>query len=391
MVAAVPPPPVPLTPLAPGSTYAAAGDAVFVASARGDRLFVQRAALDGSRPTVVFRGPKAEQEEFPIGASPSLVAFASHLGRGPERLVSGPPGGPFAVRRLERETFIGHLWVSGTTILTQQIRLSLSKPIRFRSVVYEPGAAPRRLRLPWHGQAIDIAGDRVAFTSDRGLGVLNWLTGELLGIEPLTTNDVDVRDDGVVAASTEEGLFRWTPGSDPARLANIDAGQPQWAGARIVIDDGRWLRVVDASGGVRRLAVESATLGAPVVSGDRVVWSANGCLLSVSVDAGTAAAPAAGACPRAEVEVTDRFVELRRGRVPVRLRCVAAPTVGCRGILAVRGARRRFSMAARARKTVTLRFREPPQFGLRLRIVLVEPGGRRFVRQQSLALTDSNY
>ncbi len=77
----------------------------------------------------------------------------------------------------------------------------------------------------------------------------------------------------------------------------------------------------------------SASIDALVADERRVLWQANGCVLTAATDAAAATAPAAGPRPRSELFFDGEPGERadRRGRVAALLRRVAAAALGCRG------------------------------------------------------------
>jgi hypothetical protein len=102
----------------------------------------------------------------------------------------------------------------------------------------------------------------------------------------------------------------------------------------LVFDPGGRLRVIDPAGRIRRFGIPTRSLGDFTTEGSSVLWEANGCLLVDDVSAPPAATPDPGPCLRSELALdpADGLAFHLRHRLPVGLRCVAAPRA-CRGTL----------------------------------------------------------
>jgi hypothetical protein len=203
---------------------------------------------------------------------------------------------------------------------------------------------PREVAFAYPGEAESavFAGDFVAYrsgpTDGRDLGdvlvVRDWRTGAVLSSADLHDDigSIALRPDGRAAAHTvyDGDLYELRPG-EPPRLLTRRGGSPAYAGDSLVYrSDEAGLRVIEASGRIRRFGAPTASLTGFATDGSRVFWWANGCLLVDDVSAPPAAAPGPGPCPRSELALADRSSVRLAPTLPVKLRCVAAPRA-CRG------------------------------------------------------------
>jgi hypothetical protein len=161
------------------------------------------------------------------------------------------------------------------------------------------------------------------------------------------------------------------------------------------------LMVADPGGRPRRIGVPTESIGAFATSDRRVIWTANGCLLSANLTDAPATAPDPGPCPRTEAGVADSSSRIGHDRrLPLRVRCFAAPKA-CRGYVEVSldpgrrasttvsfsipaGARRTLAprITRRAYRRVARRGRAGALFGVL--IVTFDPDGRRNRRDDSV-------
>jgi hypothetical protein len=187
-----------------------------------------------------------------------------------------------------------------------------------------------------------FAGDLVAFAKSGGdqdgnlLVVRDWRTGAVRSSADLQDgfNSIALRPDGRAAVTTYEGaLYEVRPGAPPRLLTRQGGSAAAYAGDSLVYDPGERLRLIDASGRIRRLGAPTWSLGGFATDGSRALWVANGCLLVDDVSAPPAAAPGPGPCLRSEIALDARRANPYLAHtLPVRLRCVAAPRA-CRGAL----------------------------------------------------------
>jgi len=177
--------------------------------------------------------------------------------------------------------------------------------------------------------------------------VRDWRTGVVTTSAevPDSFQFIALRPDGRAAVLTYDGALYEVPPGSRARLLATDGGSAAaYAGDALVHDpDGR-LRVIDPSERPRAFGVPTRSLEGFATEGTQVVWIASGCLLADDVGAPAAAAPGPGPCVRAELQLErddDEPNPYLTHRLPVALRCVAAPGA-CRGRLRLEiGLRRR--------------------------------------------------
>ncbi|HEY6887306.1 MAG TPA: hypothetical protein VI300_05985 [Solirubrobacter sp.] len=375
----------------------AGGTALF---RRGEtfHLRVLSVPVDGSAAArELIRLPGAQDVE--ISASPQRAAFAFFSDRD-AYVLTGPPAGPFQ----KAPTSQGggsppyYATVNHDNLFT--VEEAPGDPFAFRHVAIEPGMPPRPLGLPGDANLLAYDGDLIAYNrGDTNVTVHDWRTGaERTIVLPDLPNQFDVRADGSLVASTYSGIYTVAPDGPPVLLARRGE-RAQFAGERIVYASSsvpagraRSLYAVDADGHARKIGVPSMTLGNFIPDADRVLWTANGCLLVADLAAPLAAAPQAGPCPRSEVGVIGTHAPIRSDRtVRLRLRCVAAPRA-CRGTFQLKlvneqggSSSVRFSIPAGGRTTLSPRLtragyaaaRRDPNVELSVEGVTVDPGGRR--------------
>lgn len=258
----------------------------------------------------------------------------------------------------------------------------------FRSVAYlvhEPGVPDRVPRVPRRAFAV-FAGELAAYPARGALVVRNWMTGALVRrVEPFDPDrGFDLRADGALAFVRDRVLYTAAPGGPVVRRARAganDYGGLAWAGDRVVLNRTKRLEGVEPDGTKRRLGPRSASIDGLVAGGDRVMWTANDCVLAARVTDGPADAPGPGPCAR--TEMNDAYFPVRRGGVVrFRLRCIAGPAGVCRGTLGLRrdgragSPERRFRLRAGTATVVPL-----PGRGGVVRRTTIDPGGRRFVER----------
>ena len=316
---------------------------------------------------------------------------------------TGPPLGPLTALGPPTGRWMP-FWheIEGDRVITTEWRdVSTS-----RWVVHEPGVAPRTVTA---AQGAEIAGDLVARLKGRTLTIRNWRTGAPVTRyrTPPEIPGFDMRADGAVVFTQLGGdVFESLPGASPRRIAR-NAGFAMFAGDRIVFPREvrrtgyARLQVRDPDGRVRPLGVPTATLSTFEVDDQRVLWQANGCLLTTLLTDPSARAAEAGVCPRSEIALPDevsRPVGSAR-RVLIRADCVSAAPPGCRGTVTLRDTfegvltkRQQFRIPVGRRGRVKVRLtrrgyaiakRMDRQIGgasVEVRTVSVDPDGRRRVQ-----------
>ena len=332
-------------------SWALAGDAILHARVRGRTLEVR----DGAKVVHRFEAPEGRISLAKLEASRDLAALIvstekRESGRRGEHLFAGPPAGPWGALA-PSDYFPGWQQVDGPNLFVMEVREDYQD---FRWVVREPGAEPRRLDLPKEAIMAVFTGDVVAYPlpergqpeddEPRRLVVRNWRTGEQRftarireGIEAL-----DVRADGRVVLNEDGGGILEVRDGRVRRLTRSGV-QPQYAGDRIVYvrhagrEGDERLKVLEPDGRVRAFGIPTAEVKGLVTDGERVLWSANGCLLVASVGGSAAREPGPGPCPRSELFLDRGEGAAMRpdGRVPLTLRCIAAAPSGCRGTVRV--------------------------------------------------------
>jgi hypothetical protein len=380
-----------------------AGDVALAGAIRGRVLTIRALPLDGATPAtdaLEFEAQEGAEPGYLLDASSERAAIVVSSEGDRSRAVqafAGPPRGPWEplgpLRAPQGDEFApGWHDVDGATLFTTEFRGDYRK---VRTIVREPGAAPREVDLPM-AFPLAFAGDFVAYgvpvkgqpedDEPRRLVLRNWRTGERRastivreGIEEL-----DVRPDGRVVVNDDGGGLLELRDGALRRLTRTGV-QPAYAGDRIVFvrqgeregDEG--LAVVEPDGRVRPFGVRTARLEGFDVDGSRVLWRANGCLLVADLTAAAAPAPSAGPCPRSELfmDDIDQPAVGRSRRVPLTLRCVAAPPPGCRGRVRVE----LVDEGPRGHDSTAVRFRIPSGRTRRLAPRLTRAAYRAAARQ----------
>ena len=397
--------------------YAIAGDAAVIlqTSRRGAR--VVRVPFDptAGRSTVFRFRARDGLATADLAASADLLAVGvvseerdSLETTGQE--FTGPPLGPLTAfgppRNTRGNAFLPVFHeVDGDRLITTETRGVTT----WRWVIHEQGAPAHTIQPPRDADGSDIAGDLVALLRGDELVVRNWRTGARLATHRIHGElfSLDLRADGAIVVGLEGGdIVAYMAGAPPRRIAR-HSGLPTFAGDRIVFvrqfrkTGYARLQVRDPNGRVRPIGVPSATMATFEVDEHRVLWQANGCLLTAPLAEPSARAPEPGVCPRSEMALPDevsRPVGSDR-RVLIRADCVAAAPPACRGTLTVRGVfgrglseRQRFRIPVGRRGRLKARLtrrgyaavkrmdRQIGGAGVEVRTVSVDPDGRRRVQ-----------
>jgi hypothetical protein len=345
-----------------------------------------------------------------LGASPQrvgivVIAADPETQTGYAQEFSGPPNGAWSALgpRVSLDSagpFPGLPEVDGANLFT--VSTVDEKTAQF--TVREGDAAPVPVTVPEPAELTRFAGDYVAFTDpdDTVVTVENWRTGAPLHA-PVEhgqgVNSLALRADGEVALGSDDGVKLIDPAG---RLTSLTSHgeEPVFAGSRIVYQNGERLMVADPGARPRPFGVPSATLGDFTADADRVLWEANGCLLTAPVTDPAAQAPDPGACARTELEVLDIHPVIKRDRkVRIHVRCVAAP-ITCRGRMRVElhglTAPARFSIPVGQRTTLTARLsraqlravrRTSTDLTVGVNTVTTDPDGRRHILDSALSGT----
>lgn len=424
--------PTALARTAPEQELALAGDAALVSRVSGRDLRIVALGAGGERTVGVRR--------VPAGASPDarLTASASRIGLvvttqtrrsdlASAELLSGPASGPLApLGPVVSSRGSGMLpvatHVDADRLIETRIRADLG---RVDHRVHEPGREPLAVALPEGSYVAAFAGDLLAYTrrgpgqpagdEDRVLVVAEWRTGvtRTRTAVPGGIESVDLAADGSALVGEDGGgVLEVAPGRAGMRRISRNGLLPQFAGRAAVYlrsgpreGDDR-LAIAAPGAAPRPFGVPSARIESFATDERRVVWTANGCVLTAPLDAPAAAAPDPGPCPRSELHFDDELSQRvgRDGRVPLLLRCVAAAPPGCVGRVELRSERERglgaarFTIPAGTRRRVVVRLgrkgvarvrRESRDgFGglLTVRAVSLDPEGRRSVLRDWLGV-----
>jgi hypothetical protein len=423
----------------PGATaLTLAGDQALFVLGTERRKRLLSIAIDGSSRAVDrfhFLTPGTAGISVKLDASSALSgALFSTLDQDPlmEALV-GPPLGPLTplapLRGLTSGEFVPvDLQVVGDKLFVLEQRID---PREARLTVRDAGGASApvtSLTLTREDRPV-IAGELVAVARRPSIPVAGrrgevtiqgWRTGAAARIVrvPIEVASMDLRPDGHILVSDVRGTIGELGLDGAFRRITRSGRSPAYAGRDIVYVTGdrvQQLMVAGPGRVPRPLGVPSAGIDGFAVDGQRAVWSAHGCLLVTDLRAPATLSLPPGPCPRAEVAL-DRQVSSMRlqsgGRVVVPLRCIAAPTEGCRGrvrltanvvtgkqVLKTRlgsaplriapGARRAITVRLSGRAAAVVRDKStPPEFfGLQaeVRVEAVDPAGRRSVRRECCA------
>ena len=173
--------------------------------------------------------------------------------------------------------------------------------------------------------------------------------------------------------------LRGPPGDRPRRVSRRTPAFDHalaFAGEHLVFAESGRLHVLDPGGRVRAFGIPTEELDGFIADGRRVLWAANDCLLVADVTDPVAAAPAAGPCPRTELHRSTTDANPHLGRtLPVRLRCVAAPS-RCHGTPAAAITERGTRLNRPRRYSVPAGGAAPSSSTHRARLPRTAPGGR---------------
>ena len=327
------------------------GDQVLVAQARGANLRVASIPLAGGAARLVFSfdAPKGlVPVSASLSASPQRAALIVEMGPGPGRpeavqTFAGPlSGGWVTLQPFTRTSSPGAVRPVRQQADSDRLFTTESRAEDTRVVVRDPD--PREVAFA-EGEdeyMARFAGDLVATTvygeQERNrLVVRDWRTGVVTTSAevPEGFEFIALRPDGRAAVVTDDGALYEVPPGGPARPLDTRSFSTAaaYAGDALVHDPYGQLRVLDLNGRSRAFGVPTRSLEGFATEGTQVVWIANGCLLADDVGAPAAAAPGPGPCVRGELAFArDEPNPYLTHRLPVALRCVAAPGA-CRGRL----------------------------------------------------------
>jgi hypothetical protein len=350
--------PLPLAPISEVSEVAPAGDEVLVSRTRGAnlRVFAYPATGGAAREVFSFDAPHGLRlESAGLAASAQRAALRITMVKsvrddiGAVQAFAGPVGGgwselkPLTELRPPHPGFDFDVRVEGERVFTLESRGGYDDP---GVVVRDPDAHEVVFATAEEARSATFAGDFVAYRSraadesvdDRDYGdvvvVRDWRTGAVMSSADLLDDIVSIalRPDGRVAATTSDGALYEVRQGAPPRLLTRHGGSVAYAGDALLYRSGNGLRLIEASGRIRRFGAPTASLSGFATDGSRVVWEANDCLLVDDVSAPSAAAPGPGPCPRSELALASQPSARLAHTLRVVLRCVAAP-LACRGVL----------------------------------------------------------
>jgi hypothetical protein len=405
--------PRPLTRISGLSEFALAGEQILVSRTQGANLRVFAFPVTGGAARQVFsfdapNGLRLESARLAASAQRAALtitmvkSFRDNIGA--VQAFAGPVGGgwselqPFTELRPIHPGFDFNIQVDGERIFTLESRGGFGDP---RIVVRDPDAHEVAFASSEEATFATFAGDFVAYRTraadesvdDRDFGdvlvVRDWRTRAVMSSADLQDDigSIALRPDGRVAATTDGGaLYEVRPGAPP-RLLTRRGGSVTYAGDSLVYRSGGGLRVIEASGRIRRFGAPTASLYGFATDGSRVVWEANGCLLVDDVSAPPAAALGPGPCPRSELALPAQPGPHLAHTLPVVLRCVAAPRA-CRGTLRLSTADEG-TLAHKEAISRRVRFSIPAGHARRLSVPLTGRGYRILRRNVERAKADS--
>ena len=403
--------PRPLTRISGLSQFAPAGEQILFTRVQGANLRVFAIPVTGgaTRQVFSFDVPNGLRlESVRLAASAQRAALSIQMVKSFRDAIravlvfAGPVGGgwsglpPFTdPRSTPLPDLVDRIQVDGERIFTTETRGGFDD---LHVVVRDPDPHEVAFASDDEATSATFAGDFVAYRTgfvdgrDRGdvLVVRDWRTGSVVSSADLQEDvgSIALHRDGRVAAVTEYNrmLYELRPGAPP-RLLSRDGGSVAYAGDSLVNWSGGGLRVIEASGRIRRFGAPTASLGGFATDGSRVFWVANDCLLVDDVSAPPAAAPGSGPCPRSELALAAQPNPHLAHTLPVRLRCVAAPRA-CHGALRLTTADDATPAHAQAISR-RVRFSIPAGRARRLRVPLTGRGYRILRRSVARANADS--
>ena len=362
---------VPLVAVPPDTSLdlAVAGPELLLGTARKESGTVRGFSFAGGAPVMRarFRAPTGLIADVPrLAASLERieVVFGAISERfAPERVVGrqrfgGLPGA--ALGPLESFAQVGAddprpagLAVDGPRTFTTTVDADFSSAA---VSVSEAGRSQTAVALP-EGAALGarFAGELVAYTQTvpgqdeeveaQGLVVARWRSGEIVrrvriraGIESLA-----LAPNGRVVVGVDRGggLVDVLPGRAGVRRLTSNGAEPVLAGDTVIArregrrEGDQRLIAISPGGRVRGFGVPAASIVGVRADAEHVAWLANGCVLTATPEAPAQAGIDAGPCPRAELFFDDELSGKsdRSGRVALRVRCVSAPSAGCRGTI----------------------------------------------------------
>jgi len=381
--------PVPLARVDGSAKVALAGDQALFTRVRDREVAVYSIPLAGGTPRRVFAytAPRGTtpHPELAASAQRAAVLIDSSRGEGGDggtQAFTGVPGAPWTplgpFTGYFRGTNVVGVQVEGDRVIAKEFRGGYDN---LGVTVHEPQPVDVFFYSPTDAAYATFAGDLVAYSTlapgdkpeepwgGRHVIVRDWRTRtELAATDfPELMRPLALEPGGTVLASGQEALYRWTPGSPPAVVAETDR-EGTFAGDRVLFEDGAHISLVEPGGAKRAFGVPSSTTRAFTADAQRVLWIANGCLL-VADAADTSYEPIGpGPCARTELGWELGASQKIKRTLSITLICVAAPG-NCTGTARIRGYSRptRFSIPSGQTRRVQVRLSAEQQRRLRKR------------------------
>jgi hypothetical protein len=389
---------------------ALSGTQLLVARHSGRGVRLQSVPVAGGKARMLFSraaGPRRIVVMNALDASSERVVFSLVvLNPATEGVVrasvwAGPPEGPIAplARHHGGALVPVDVHASGTDVAFTEIQPAGDVA---RLWIFRAGADAVRLQVPRGVRLIELAGSLVAFVGGRSVSVRDWAGGAERQRHTAggAIGDIDLAEDGKVLVHVPSkkvlelvdafgSVHRVATGGAPTDdLVRLAGGQA------VLRLQGRFegdshVGVIDlATGQRRRLSPSSLDLDmedAPLdLAGELVAWSANGCVFAAPLGAPGSSVVPPGPCPRSEILLQADQPQRLQGRTArVRLRCITAPSPGCRGTVRLEVdqplGKARFLIPAGRRAVVRVRLTRLGFAVLQREFRLLPPGRRALV------------
>ncbi|MBE2314827.1 hypothetical protein DVA67_002480 [Solirubrobacter sp. CPCC 204708] len=400
--------------LGEGGPVLDAGTVVWSRGEGGDGVRVSARAAAG--------GPVAHLGRASSGAaSAGSWRLAAGAGRVGLRVVSGRGGvgallsAPFGGAPLRRSVPRGATMAADRDFWAWSggyVTLERSGPA-LGAVVTGADGSVRRLALPAGARVrtLAVAGSLAAVSVGQAVVVFDLATGaevRRVALDAMSVGSLSVDPSGALAATGESeygvDVLAWAPvgaGAFEVVTTGGDFGLVSLAGGRIAyvasrgLDEGARAVVVEPRPGSENPTV--LFRGPPAFqietldfNGSHVAWSSQACqFLSLAAPAASGVTVPAGPCARSDVAVTVYSTPTlghRNPSLPVIIRCLTAPTAGCRVDVRAYEIGRSGSRLGRARATVprgarrTVRVPIGARAAARLRRADIEGGAYYVIR-----------